>query len=137
VPSASNVLPIDPAIKPISRSKPTAVEKRALDLCMVGYFGFTSDDVAGAGQISHGRDATKYVPLTGREPELETDQPVWIVAYHGALPVPRRPDLLARDPVCILVGDKPVLYLPYGVVGSPQPQENRPLLEFRLPPLAP
>lgn len=130
-----DALPLDPAVKPVSISNANADEQRAMDMCIS--FSFTTDDVVGMGKIPHARDAYKYVPLTGREPDLKNDLPVWIVAFKGILRMPRGGEL-AIDPICLLteLEPGPMFMLPWGTVGHPDSLEH---LErkYRLPPLLP
>ena len=93
------------------------------------------------GRIGHARDAVRYVPLTGREPEIASVAPAWIITFEGALPMPKSGDVW-MDPICIVVGGTggysatgPVRIQSSGVTVTPLPAGEAPSLA--LPPLLP
>jgi len=93
------------------------------------------------GRIGHARDAVRYVPLTGREPEIASVAPAWIITFEGALPMPKSGDVW-MDPICIVVGGTggyyatgPVQIQSSGVTVTPLPAGEAPSLA--LPPLLP
>jgi hypothetical protein len=67
-------------------------------------------EVLGAFEMQHARDYRLHVPAMGRSPELEVDDPAFVVIYRGRNPLSRPgvwPDPLsdpARRDVCVLVG---------------------------------
>jgi hypothetical protein len=132
---SADALPLDPAVKPVSISSASADEQRALDMCIS--FTFRVEDVAGMGKIPRARDAYKYVPLTGREPDLKNDRPAWIVAFQGELRLPRRAER-AKDPICLIteLEPSPMFMLPWGTVDNPSFLEHLKRV-YRLPPLQP
>ncbi len=97
------VVPVDPSIDPVSLSKPSADAAEALRICqVVDVHGV--EKVTGMGRIDHARDAIRYAPLTGREPELATDEPAWMITFGGELPMPKINQVWI-DPTCIVVND--------------------------------
>jgi hypothetical protein len=133
-PDPADHLPLDPAIKAVSISKANEEEQRAIDVC-VQIFGV--EDVKGMGRIPRARDAYKYAPLKGTNPDLQNDRPAWIVAFTGMLDLPRGTEL-ARDPLCVLteLEPGPMLLLPWGTVDSPaRPEDTKQV--YRLPALMP
>ncbi len=90
------------------------------------------------GQVT--RPTSSRVPITGREPELATDAPAWIVQFEGELRLD--PFLVWIDPTCVVVDDKrlyvgtgPVRDLSSGVTMTPPPISEGP--DRALPPLQP
>jgi hypothetical protein len=134
--TATSPAPVDRSLVAVSLSHLTAEEQSALDACNVGSFDFSVDKISGIARIPHATDVTRYVPLTGREPELKTDEAVWVIAFSGDLRVPRR-TVTARDPVCVVVGGEGVLFLPWGTVGSKDLFPDRTMPTLSLPPLEP
>lgn len=118
--------PIDPAITPVSVSDPFSAAGRALRDCLADqYLGPIA--ITGIGRIPHARDAVRYVPLTGLEPEIQTDDPAWIITYSGEVPMLKGGEDWI-DPTCIVVAGHggfyatgPVRNLGSGVVTAPVP----------------
>jgi len=100
-PSSSGALPA------VSLSKPATPEAaEAVGLCVLtDHLG----QVAGMAEIDHGYDVPKYAPLTGAEPEIQTDSPVWVVRYSGVIRLSVRGQAAssafvdAETPTCIVV----------------------------------
>lgn len=99
------------------------------------------DLVSGMGRIDHARDAARYAPLTGLEPEIKTDAPAWIVTFKGDVPMPMTGEIWV-DPTCIVVdGDGgfyatgPVKILSSKATVTPRPAKQQP--DLALPPLLP
>lgn len=102
-PAQSSLPPIDTSIEPVSLSKPSAEAAEALRICQVlEYHG--ADKVGGMGRIPHARDAIHYAPLTGKEPEIDTDDPTWLITFRGELQMPMLQQVWI-DPTCVVVGD--------------------------------
>lgn len=91
-------------IVPISLSQPPADAARAFEICAIrGWVDRDGIDViAGIGRIDHAYDAARYVRLTGREPELQSDQPAWIVQFRGQIRMAWS-NTVYVDPACIVV----------------------------------
>lgn len=105
------VVEVEPAtttsVEPVSLSHPSPEAADALRICQVDTIG--ADKVSGMGRIPAARDAVRYVPLTGLEPEIQTDDPAWIVSFHGEVPMPKSGEVWI-DPTCIVVGGDGGLY---------------------------
>ena len=107
--------PIDTSIVPVSRSKPLREAQAALNACGAnGPKGVGVTDqfaVVGMGLVPHARDVPEYVDLWGVEPEIQTDDPAWVIQMGG------RVDLgggtsWADDPVCVVVDGRPTIFSP-------------------------
>lgn len=136
---ASSVGPLDMG-RAVSASKPSAGAADALAKCQVGST-ISLDRVQGMELISPAREAPRYVALTGREPEIQSDEPAWVIQFRGEIPMPANGEIWT-DPVCVVTGDVfgyyatgPVKILPSGVVVTPGPLASPP--DRVLPSLAP
>jgi hypothetical protein len=125
-------------LPPVSISNPSAGAKDALAKCHIGD-QFPSEWIAGMAQIPSARDIGHYVPLTGREPELKVDSPVWVIQFRGDLPMR---DGIWTDPICVVAADSsgfyatgPTTEYDSGTISTPEPPPTPP--DRRLPPLAP
>jgi hypothetical protein len=128
--------PVDSAIAPVSRTSPSADAKSVFAKCNVDYYGL--DNVAGMGKVADAHDVARYVPLQAAEPELQTTDAAWVVAFRGKFDLPRGLGWTI-DPVCVVVNGEPILYLPNGAghgEATPKPREV-PKPDLALPPLAP
>lgn len=96
--------------------------------------------IAGMGRIDHARDAAKYTWLTGREPEIQTDEAAWLIVYRGEMPQSRPVGDVWVDPTCVVIDDAPIIYATGpirtadGVTVTPPPLG---MPTMALPPLAP
>jgi hypothetical protein len=139
-------------IAPVSISHPSAGAKAAFHKCLVGDIGgsgmYAYDLVAGMGQIPSASDLYRYIPLTGREPELKRHDPVWVIQFTGDFPMrggaspgPAH-DEIWIDPACIVMSDTsgfygvgPTRMDGSSVVTTPEPPRVPP--DRKLPPLIP
>ena len=133
-------LPVDPSIEPVSLSDPSSEAADALRVCQV-LDNIGADKVSGMGRISHARDAVRYAPLTGVEPEIQTDAPAWLVTFKGEVPMPMSGEIWI-DPTCVVVGGDGGFYatgavkiLSSDVTVTPLPTKQKP--DLALPPLLP
>jgi hypothetical protein len=69
------------AVAPVSLSHPTLEAEKAIEACRVRE---RADAAVGMGQLP-ASDLPRYLPFTGREPELQSDTPVWVVAFEWDL----------------------------------------------------
>ena len=74
-------------------------------------------NVTGVGVIASIKDILPYVPLTGREPELASPSPVWIVTVATTC-IARGPDV--RGPNGVVSGDEAL-----GMRPAVEKQRNR------------
>lgn len=74
-------------VRPIALSSLTGAAAEAMALCGVEEH---KDLVTGAGEVLHARDLPKYVPLSGKEPEIQTDEPAYAVTFEGVIRLPVR-----------------------------------------------
>ena len=91
------------------------------------------------GQIPSARDIGHYVPMTGRERELNADSPAWVIQFRGDLPMRGG---IWTDPICVVTADTSGFYATGstadyngGEISTPEPPPTPP--DRRLPPLAP
>lgn len=130
--------PVDPSVRPVSRSHPGGGAEMAMSVCNVATLGV--DAIAGMGLIERAADARDYAPLTGREPELESMEPAWMIQFRGEIPQFRAGEIWI-DPVCIVIGDRGGFYATGpvrqrdGSISTPLPAPIPP--SYALPPLAP
>lgn len=99
------------------------------------------DRVTGMGKVPMASDLARYVPLTGREPQLKEAGAAWVVTIHADLPQPGSTELWT-DPTCVVTESEagyyatgPVTDLATGKTTLPEKPASQP--EFRVPPLAP
>lgn len=138
--SPTTDLPVDPSLKAVSLSKPSAGAAEALEICQVlDLYG--ADKVSGMAMISHARDVVHYAAFTGREPEISLDDPAWVVTFRGSLPQPMLGEVWI-DPTCVVIGHDGGLFATGPVEkGDAGTIVNRPANAQKpdraLPPLAP
>ena len=99
-------VPVDPALAAVSRSSPEADARTALKLCVR-----EGDVVAGMAHLASARDVHKYMLTNGREPELQVDEPVWMVQLAGEVSFRGR---TLYNPVCVVINGEPLVFAPYG-----------------------
>jgi hypothetical protein len=99
-------LPIDSTLQAISVSKATGDDATAVQMC-----NYTTDtsSVVGMARVPSGHDVGKYAPVTGHEPELQTDAAVWVAVIKGTVQL--RNGSVAVDPTCVFVGGQRYLYI--------------------------
>lgn len=101
---AESGVSVEAAITPVSLSQPPADAARAFDVCSVR--GWVDQKgigvIAGLGRTEHAIDAPHYARLTGREPELQSEKPAWIVQFRGEIRMPWS-NTVYVDPACIVV----------------------------------
>lgn len=134
-------LPIDPNMEAVSRSSPRPAASQALEAC--GFDDFQQRPlsmVAGMGKAASGYAARDYAPLTGREPELMTQGPVWMIQLSGELTDPFTGEV-SMDALCVSIDGQAGYYsigdivLSDGSIHTPRPVPDPP--EYSLPSLAP
>jgi hypothetical protein len=97
----------------------------------------SNGQIAGMALVPSGPEVALYVPLFGTEPELETDQPVWVIQLQGKI---RYRSGTFIDPTCVVSGGIPYTLITHGfmsngVVVTPEPVPQPPTRA--LPSLAP
>jgi hypothetical protein len=86
-------------VRAVSASNPTAGAADAFAKCHIGdTVSFT--EVAGMGEIDPVSDVPHYVPLTGREPQLQEHGAAWVVQVRGD--ILQRGGEIWTDPTCIV-----------------------------------
>lgn len=130
----------DGTIAAVSASNPSAEAADAMARCQVGE-SIPLTMVAAMGRVPSARDVPRYVPLTGKEPEIQTDAPAWVIQLSGDIPMPQSGEVW-RDPVCVVVAGGsgyyatgPVTNTATGEVMTPTGPAVPP--DLKLPPLAP
>jgi hypothetical protein len=110
-----------------------------LALCHVtGLYGIES--VARMALIPHASDAGMYVRLTGREPNLKTQDPAWLLLFGKPLAMPKE-GATWENAVCAVIGGVAGFYAigdvvtSDGVTSTPLPVDHEPTKA--LPTLAP
>lgn len=131
--SGTGDLPVDTSLKPVSRSRPAADAKAAVEAC----WPLDDPNIGGAALIRSANEAGRYAPFVGTEPELQSDDPIWLVQYRGEYELR---GVVMIDPTCAVVEGTPVLFLTHGarqgdkVVEAPPPKSPP---SMALPPLDP
>ena len=125
--------PIDTSLESPRLSALPDEARQALLACEVD-----SGIVGGMALIPSAREIPKYARFYGVEPELQTDQPAWVIQINGDLP--SRTGSLLHDPTCVVIGGIATMFVSNGetiggVTITPAPQAKAPVLE--LPPLEP
>lgn len=99
------------------------------------------DAVTGMGELNAASDLPKFVPFTGREPQLKDGGPVWVVTVHADVRQPGSPEVWT-DPTCVVTAGEagyyatgPVTDLETGKTLQPEKPAIQP--DRRVPPLAP
>lgn len=100
--------PVDPSLTPISRSNPGPEAQAVLELC--GAAGFDLAGISGMAKVQRARDLPKYVRLTGKEPEIQVDEPAWVLTYSGRVILPRALGW-ADDPICVVIDGVRTVFL--------------------------
>jgi hypothetical protein len=115
-------------------SRATGDDAKAVALC-----DYTTDtsEVVGMAKLPSARNVGKYAPVTGREPELQGDDPVWVAVIRGRVTL--RDGSVAVDPTCVFDGVQRQLFITGdrivgGVAITPMPATTPTLA---LPPLLP
>ncbi|HEY3523230.1 MAG TPA: hypothetical protein VGK63_05975 [Candidatus Limnocylindrales bacterium] len=70
--------PIDRSLPPVSRSHPTPAAAATLRACHIGD-QLLLTQVTGMAEIDHASNLPRYVPLSGREPQLADPGPAWVI----------------------------------------------------------
>jgi hypothetical protein len=131
----------EPVLEPVSLSRPTAEAAKALGLCEVAG---REDQVAGMALLTHASDLPGYAPLTGREPEIQTSDAAWVVAYRGLITFTSRSQagsIEMTDPTCAVIDGVPIWFATGstrssdGTTVTPEPVASTELLP--LPTLSP
>jgi hypothetical protein len=134
-------IPTSPSgdLPPVSISHPSAGAKDAFAKCHIGDM-ILIEKVAGMAQVPSAKDVVRYVPLTGREPQLKEDGPAWVIQIKGE--VQQRGSEIWIDPTCVVTaGDfgfyatGPVKNTSTGDVMTPEEPSTPP--DRTLPPLVP
>lgn len=128
--------PVDTTLSSVSRSHPDSEAQAVLELC--GAAGFDLAGISGMAKVPKARDLPEYVRLTGQEPEIELDEPAWVVTYAGRVILPRALGW-ADDPICVVIDGVRTVFLSgrHGrgdLESAPLPVPDPPLA---LPTLAP
>jgi len=138
--AAGTALPV-PDVTPVSLSAPSTLAAEGMRFCGVQQW---AKDVGGIGIIAHARLLPYYVPLTGREPEIQRDTPAFVVQYSGTIRIPTRtltPMLDVQGATCVVLDGAPIWYISGPardpLTGQTWTPEPAPLDTKDLPPLMP
>jgi hypothetical protein len=119
--------PVDLSLAPLSLSTLADDAEAALDLCVRPENRW---QIGFAARLPSAHDVGKYMPTGGKEPELQADVPVWLFQLVGRI-FTRHGTVV--DPVCMVRGDEPILYVPYDERGVPVAFEGMRLPTLSLP----
>jgi hypothetical protein len=125
-------------LTPVSLSAPSAMAADGIRLCGVQQ---RATQIAAIGIIDHARLLPYYVPLTGREPEIQTDSPAFVVQFSGTIRMnprgqPGHPAYVdAQGVTCIVLNGVPITYvlgpstdsLGHSYTPEPAPMDTRAL----------
>jgi len=85
--SPATVAATAPDVDPVSLGTPTAMAAEGIEACAVRKY---EEALGGIGILAHARLLPEYVPLTGREPEVKSDEPVFVALFSGTIRLPYR-----------------------------------------------
>ena len=133
--------PVDPGqeLAAVSASHPTAAAADAMAKCHIGDM-VVIEKVAGMAQLPTAAELLRYVPLTGREPQLKEAGPVWVIQIKGD--VHQMGGEIWTNPICV-VTESDFGYFATGPVTNTatgktiQPEAPVVAPDRILPPLAP
>ena len=132
--------PLPGDVRAVSASNPSAGALDAMAKCHIGDM-IPIAKVTGMGQIASATDLYRYIPLTGREPQLREEGPAWIIQVHAELPQPGSNEVWI-DPTCVVTQDDfgyfatgPVRNAATGALFTPEAPAIPP--DRKLPALAP
>ncbi len=129
-PSTSSAPTVDADVTAVSLSAPSTTAAEGIAACNVQKW---SKALGGIGIIDHARLLPYYVPLTGREPEIQRDSPAFVVQFSGPIRLVTRggPGSAAyvdiQGATCVVLDGAPVWYMsgpwtyPNGQTGTPEP----------------
>jgi hypothetical protein len=86
-------------VAPVSGSQPSAGAADAFAKCHIGDMILISR-VTAMGQIASAKNLARYIPLSGREPQLKEDGPAWVIQIRGDVPQPGGE--VWTDPTCVV-----------------------------------
>jgi hypothetical protein len=131
---------IDESIPAVSASEPGKEASEILEKCNIGD-QIPLARVTGMGKVRAASDLARYVPLTGREPQLRESGAAWVVTVGADIPQPGSTEVWS-DPTCVVTDSEagyfatgPVTDLATGEVMLPEKPARQP--ELRVPPLKP
>ena len=123
----------------VSASHPSSGAAEAMAKCHIGDM-IVIEKVAGMAELPAAADILRYVPLTGREPQLKEPGPVWVIQIKGD--VQQLGGEVWTDPTCVVTesgfgyfATGPVTQTATGKVTLPEGPAVKPT--ETLPPLAP
>lgn len=134
---------LDSDVTPVSLSSARGLAADGLEGCGVSMY---ADQVRGIGVLERSTLLPRYVPLTGREPEIKPDRPAFAVLFEGSIRLPLRggPGSPSYQDIesatCVFIDGAPIWYVtgPWedslGNKGTPEPA---PLMDRDLPPALP
>lgn len=99
---------------PVSLSSPSQQAAQGIAACAVTQY---KAQIKGMAILAHARELPEFVPLTGREPEIQSDAPVFVVQFQGTVRLPLRggPGSAAYTdidgPTCVVYGGDATWYL--------------------------
>jgi hypothetical protein len=129
-PSASPQASAAADVAPVSMSAPSALAAEGIRQCVPRIYTL---QVVGIGIVIHGNLVKNYVALSGKEPELMTDDPAFVVQFSGTIREiniggPGNAGWIdIHDAICVVVDGTPYHYVTgswvdsKGVIGSSPP----------------
>lgn len=135
--------PASDDVVPVSLTSAKGLAADGLEGCGVSMY---ADQIRGIGVLERSTMLPRYVPLTGREPEIKPDRPAFAVLFEGSIRLPFRggqgsatyADI--ESATCVFIDGAPIWYVtgPWedslGNKGTPEPA---PLMDRDLPPALP
>jgi hypothetical protein len=92
----------------VSIARPSAGAVDVFQKCQIGKPDegepVTFDMVTGMGEVASASEVLRYAPLTGREPLLQVEGPIWIVQVKGS--VYQRGGETWTDPTCMVTKER-------------------------------
>lgn len=126
-------------LQAVSATKPTAAAAAAMARCHIGEL-IPITSVSGMAELANAADLVRYVPLTGREPQLRASGPVWVIQVRSDLQ--QQGNEIWTNPTCVVTSDDagyfatgPVTNTATGKTMTPEAPKTPP--DRSLPSLAP
>jgi hypothetical protein len=122
----------------VSLSAPTSQAEAGIKACGVRAH---ATQIHGIGILARARLLPEYVPLTGREPEIQSDSPAFVVQFTGRIRLWDRagpesaPFTDSEDATCVMLDEWPTWYVtgPWFDSDGRHAPEPAPMMDKTLP----
>lgn len=101
---------VDDEVTAVSVSSPVGLAVEGVPACGVEKY---QDQIVGIAVVAHASLLPHYVPLTGDEPEVKSEEPAFVVLYTGTIRLPLRGEASYADATgatCIYLEGHPMWF---------------------------